>query len=209
MPIVIGIDPSLTGTGIAHIDTDDQTTVETHTVSSKGKRDDDWYTRLTRIECLAGEIVHHAHHLHPDVPDDPAMDFTADLVVIEAPSLGQARQGGVLDRHGLWWAILARLTAAGVSYACVSPAARAKYATGKGNAGKDTVLLAVARRYPRVDVQDNNQADALVLATMGADHLGTPLTDLPKAHRDALAKVAWPAAQGAPGVGPTLMEASA
>lgn len=39
---------------------------------------------------------------------------------------------------------------------------------------------------------DNNQADALVLAAMGADHYGTPLVELPKAHREALEKVAWP-----------------
>lgn len=189
--IVVGIDPSLTGTGIARVDTDDRLVAQTATVTSKGKRDDDWPTRLARIERLADEIVDHCWETDPESFD--GSEWETDLVVIEAPTLSQGRQGGHLDRHGLWWAILARLTANEVPYAVVTASARAKYATGRGNAGKDEVLLAVARRFPHVPVTDNNQADALVLAAVGADWLGYPLVELPKAHREALDKVAWPA----------------
>ncbi|NUS59160.1 MAG: hypothetical protein HOV66_30530, partial [Streptomycetaceae bacterium] len=69
-----------------------------------------------------------------------------------------------------------------------------KYATGKGNAGKDEVLAAVVRRYPDVEVSNNNEADALVLRAMGCDHLGQPLAVVPQTHRAALDKVAWPQA---------------
>ena len=55
------------------------------------------------------------------------------------------------------------------------------------------MLLAVAKRYPHVDVQDNNQADALVLAAIGARLAGHPIEDgLPKANVEALAKVTRP-----------------
>lgn len=184
MAIIIGIDPSLTGTGIARVDTDDRLVADVQTITSTGRKDATWPQRATRIDNLAQEIA--------SLCQDELHEISADLVVLEAPSLGQQRQGGTLDRHGLWWGILARLTYWGIPYACVAPAARAKYATGKGNASKDQVLLEVARRFPHVPVTDNNQADALVLAAMGADHLGTPLVELPKAHREALDKVAWP-----------------
>ena len=69
------------------------------------------------------------------------------------------------------------------------------YGTGKGNAGKDEVMLATARRYTnQAEVANNDQADALVLAAMGARHLGAPIEEsLPQSHLRALDKVAWPA----------------
>ncbi len=77
----------------------------------------------------------------------------------------------------------------------VPPNLRAKYATGRGNAGKDEVLLAVAHRWTHVCQPDGNDtADALVLASMGADHLGHPPVHLPATHREALTKVPWPLA---------------
>jgi crossover junction endodeoxyribonuclease RuvC len=54
------------------------------------------------------------------------------------------------------------------------------------------VLLAVARRFPDYDVRNNNEADALVLAAMGFDHLGQPLVQMPAPHRAALAAAQWP-----------------
>ena len=76
----------------------------------------------------------------------------------------------------------------------MTPTARAKYGTGKGNAAKDAVLAAVIRRYPAVDVTGNDEADALILAAMGARHLGIPLelSPVPGPCLDALLKVRWP-----------------
>ena len=73
------------------------------------------------------------------------------------------------------------------------PTSRATYATGKDNAGKDAVLAAVVRRYPDVDVTGNDEADALVMAAMGARLLGHPLEDsLPQSHLRALAGLELP-----------------
>ena len=181
MTTVIGIDPSLTGTGIAVLRT--ASVIEpsaTCTIGSKGHRDDTFTARLQRLEQLTDQITEHA--------------AGAELAVIEYPTLSQGRQGGHLDRHGLWWMILARLHDWEVPVAVVTASARACYATGRGNAAKDQVLAAVVRRYPTVDVQDNHQADALVLASIGARHLGVPVEEsLPRTHLRALDKVAWPA----------------
>lgn len=40
--------------------------------------------------------------------------------------------------------------------------------------------------------------DALVLAAMGADHLGQPLTPMPATHRTALNGVQWPDQEAQP-----------
>jgi hypothetical protein len=118
-----------------------------------------------------------------------------DLVVVEGPSYGnqgQQRQAGHHERAGLWWLVRCTLDARGHQVAVAPPAARAKYATGRGNAGKADVIREVTKRYPWFEGGED-EADALVLAAMGADHLGQPLAELPATHRIALRGVEWPA----------------
>jgi crossover junction endodeoxyribonuclease RuvC len=51
----------------------------------------------------------------------------------------------------------------------------------------------VIRRYPDVDVDGNDVADALVLAAIGCRHLGSPLEEsLPANHLAAMNKIRWP-----------------
>lgn len=125
--------------------------------------------------------------------------WTADLAVIEGPSYGNqgtGRQAGHHERAGLWWLIVDSLEARGVPVAVAPPATVKKYATGKGNAGKDEMLAAAIRRNPEFH-GGNDEADAMWLAAMGADHLGHPLMQVPEAHRAALKSVAWPVLIGA------------
>lgn len=184
---VLGIGLSLTATGIAIVTADtghpweirDRTPkIEVRTIASTGRSDATLPQRRTRLQNIGDAVIAAAHG--------------ADIAVIESPSLGQARQGGQLDRHGLWWLVADRLIGCGIPVATVTPAGRAKYATGKGNAGKTDVLLAVDRRYPAAEITDDNQADALVLAAMGCRHMGHPIDDMPKAHVDAMDAVVWP-----------------
>lgn len=114
------------------------------------------------------------------------------LVVVEGPSYGnQAGQSGHHERAGLWWLIRYTLHRRAVPVAVVSPASLKMYATGRGNAGKDDVLREVTRRFDWFQ-GDNNAADATILHTMGADHLGHPPVGMPKTNRNALAKCDWP-----------------
>src|ERR1039457_5292524 len=172
-PRITGLDLSLTSTGFARICGGDTTLARLRTLKRDGHG---------RLEFLLAEIACRVRD--------------ADLVVVEGPSYGsQAGQKGHHERAGLWWLVTHMLWRQGLPYAVVPPAVVKKYATGAGGglkAGKDQVLAAVIRRYPDVPVDGNDQADALVLAAMGADHLGCPLTTVPKEHRAALAAVTWP-----------------
>lgn len=172
---VVGIDLSLTATGIAHAYTG---AAVVETITSIGKAGATLADRAARLDHLTTTILENLGN--------------AQLVVIEGPAYSRSNPG-MHDRSGLWWLVVDALRHRAYPTAVVTPTGRAKYATGKGNAGKDQVLLAVARRYPDVEVTNNNEADALVLAAMGARHLGHALEhDLPKTHLTAMDAAAWP-----------------
>lgn len=174
--VVTGLDLSLTSCGLARITIPDGNTT-TWNRTSTGKTDDSLEERADRLINLASYIVEDA--------------FLSDLVVIEGPSFGQGRQSGTHDRAGLWWLVVSRLKVPVVE---VSPAQVKKYATGNGAAKKDAVLASVVRRYSWVDVENNDMADALVLAAMGARHLGHPIEQrqLSEPALSAMEKVRWP-----------------
>ncbi len=114
-----------------------------------------------------------------------------DLVVIEGYSMGTARQSS--HAHGLGelgGVIRLALWEAGIAYVDVPPACVKKYATGKGNANKEAVLIAAVKRG--AEVKDNNEADAWWLRAMGMDALGEPVVTVPALNRTALSTVAWP-----------------
>jgi crossover junction endodeoxyribonuclease RuvC len=180
---VLGLDLSLTSTGVADI-CDGRTQVSR--VRSTGRNGDSLGARQQRLARIVADLSTwwDANTIRPD------------LVVIEGPSLGQARQGGQHDRAGLWWLTVDHLMSVGLPVAEVPPALRAKYATGKGNAAKEAVLLDVARRYPDIAVDGNDTADALILAAMGARHLGAPIDYRPQTHLVAMHAVRWPTTEG-------------
>ena len=181
-----GLDLSLTSTGIATVHNG---CIRVTTMKSTGSKDATLAQRRRRINDLAGRII--AQLWHDGIPPE--------LVAVEGPSLGQGRQtGGQHDRAGLWWMVVDELIDLGLHVVEIAPAARAKYATGKGNASKDAVLAAVVRRYVDVEVGCNDEADACVLAAMAARHLGDPFEEsLPATHLEAMAKVRWPARETA------------
>jgi Holliday junction resolvasome RuvABC endonuclease subunit len=170
MPHILGLDLSLTGTGRCRLSVAHDPIVQTTKTKFTGHERLQWIIDTTGIHSKL------------------------DLVVLEGPAYSrQAGQAGHHERAGLWWLIAHRLWLARIPYAVVPPNVRAKYATGKGNAGKDEVLASVIKRYGHlVDVADNNQADALILAAMGAHHLGAPLVDVPKLNATALEAAKWP-----------------
>lgn len=176
---VIGLDLSLTATGFALIE---DATVTVRTITSK-PRGDSLADRQARLHNLVADLL--INHM----PTGPV-----DLVVIEQPAFSRTT-GHHHDRSGLWWLVVDAIwgwSESPLPVAEVSPTTLKKYATGRGNAGKDEVLLAVARRFPDVDLRDNNQADALWLAAMGARRLGQPVDDVPQHNQTAMAAVRWP-----------------
>lgn len=180
---VLGLDLSLASTGLADV-TDGA--VQVWRKRTTGREDASLAARHTRLRGIVRDLS--------DWWADDRHTVPVDLVAVEGPSLGQARQGGQHDRAGLWWLVMHDLHSRGVPVAEIAPAARAKYATGKGNASKDAVVAAVTRRYQTVPVEliGNDTADALVLAAMAARALGHPIDDMPKLHLEAMRNVRWP-----------------
>lgn len=174
MSRIVGIDISLTGTGLA---------CSCGSVEVKGR---DGITKLPLakrvdvIERLSAGIC------------GWTLKHQADLAVIEQPAFSRSG-GGSLERHALWWHVVENLIGCDIQVAEVPATTLKRYATGKGNAQKGPMLDALARRLPMFETGGNdNLVDAAWLAAFGADHLGMPLAEMPAANRAALAKVSWP-----------------
>jgi crossover junction endodeoxyribonuclease RuvC len=176
---VVGIDPSLTGTGIATI-TEHGPTVDTIVTKPTGDTTRDRDRRMQRIADRVLDIV----------------GRSTGLVVIEGPAFSRGASPHTWDRAGLWWRLVHELHAADVPLAVCGPTVRAKWATGNGGAGKAVVVAAAARMWPDVPITDDNAADALVFATMAAQHLDVPMpVRLLARHTEALGGVNWPKAR--------------
>jgi len=166
-PIVIGVDLSLTRTGVA-------SRHRAVSITSSGKRDDTLAQRQQRLRHLRGRIITAIAEA-----GDP------DLIVIEGPSYGSKNAGSQHDRSGLWWLLIDVFTIRGWRVIEATPSTRMKYATGKGQVDKDVVLAAAIKRLP-IDVTNDDEADAAWLCAIGHDLLDQPLCDMPAAHRSAL-----------------------
>lgn len=171
---VTGIDLSLTATGVSTLHLDSGTW-KTVTFKPPSKLDG-----LDRMDWITDRVLAHC--------------FEGELAVMEGPAFGAAGRGQH-ERGGLWWIVLRLLRNRRSPTAVAPPTNVKKYATGKGGASKDEVMLHTARRFPAFD-GDNNAADALWLAAMGAEHLNRAIVALPTTHRAALKGVAWPQLPG-------------
>lgn len=158
---VVGLDLSLSATGIAHENGDLST--------FKTKPSEDMIDRLCRIR-------------------DHVMDCVdaADLTVIEGFAFG--RPQGMADLGGLGWLIRVTLANNLRRFVVVPPASLKTFATGKGSAPKPDVRMEVFKRYG-LDIRDDNQTDAFVLRAMGLYAVGEPIVALPATHTRALANV--------------------
>lgn len=176
--IVAGIDPSLTSAGVAVLDNGRPVHVSHHGL--RGHNGASWTSRSRRVRWTCGQII------------AALADLTPDLVMIEGPSYG-SQHGSQFDRAGLWHGLYASLDARKVSVGVVAPQTRAKWATGTARAEKRRVLEAVRAWFPNQPITCDDEADALVLACIGAHHLGDPMPfEVKPRHTTGLEKVAWP-----------------
>lgn len=173
-PLVVGLDLSLTATGVARWGPDG---LELHTIAPRK------LTGLPRLQHIRAEVARWTRG--------------ADLVVIEGlqPAGHTAAAAYANERAGAHWLVLDRLAMLSLPYAEV-PSAKVKgYALGVGGgakASKAAVVAAVVRRYDATPA-DDNQADACVLAAMGRHHLGDPPAPVPALNANWLTSVRWPA----------------
>jgi crossover junction endodeoxyribonuclease RuvC len=178
--IVIGIDLSLTQTGLAIAQ--DGRIVWTGTVRTTGKKGDNLDQRTMRLRDIRNQI------------ESAVLRYDPELAVVEAPSFGSVH-GSAHDRSGLWWLVVDMLYLRSIPVAMVAPTARAKYGTGNGRSQKGAVHAEVKETYGRTDlpIKSNDEGDAVLLSAMGSRHLGLVVEEyLTDAHVAAMEKVAWP-----------------
>lgn len=161
-PNVVGLDLSITATGICNA------AGTTSTVGGKATLGD---KRLAIIESYVFDLI------------------DADLMVIEG--LAVHGPGAGMAAAQVMGAVKVLLLRRGVPYVEVPPSSLKKYATGKGNAGKPEMAVALYKRSG-LELADDNQVDAWWLRCAGLDALGHAPVELPEAQRAALAKVQWP-----------------
>lgn len=166
---VLALDASLTSTGWAkwHSGTD----IRYGTLKSGSRRG------VERLVWIRDEVLRLASN--------------AALVIIEGYAYARANQAHQIGELG--GVLRVALDELNENVVVVSPMARAKYATGKGNAKKELVLVSAVRRLD-YSGSSNDEADALWILQMALGHYGLPgAVEVPAAHQEALKKVSWPA----------------
>lgn len=154
---VVGIDFSLTGTGVCAI-TDGE--AECITIGTKPYAE--WWRHPERVSAIA-------QGMHLFVTEKPAW-------VIESPSFMSKGRGHDMVLSG-WWLLVDEMIR---NYGWepplrVAPAQLKKFATGKGQkVDKADVAAQLARRFPDVNARGNNEWDAVGLAAIGAAAYGEP-----------------------------------
>lgn len=172
---ISAIDPSMTSTGLANVKITDTGTLWS-TALVKSASDGDAYAALNaRFNRLVDRVIWQMTDW--ELPD---------LIVMEGPSLHSI--GRQHTMAGFWWKAFEALSSVG-PVLVVPPNNRIMYATGKGNSGKDVVMLEASRRYPTAPITNNDDADAVVLAAIGARVMNCPVDTLPKTHLRALDKI--------------------
>lgn len=177
-PIVVAFDLSLTSTGVA--DRNGTRRIRPKTTGCE---------RLAEIR----DAVLLACHPHVTLDEQiwcvgGRCDTRPDLVVLEGYSYGSPNQAHPIGEMG--GVVRLALFEAGIRFEVVPPAVIKTYATGKGNASKDDVLLAAVRRLG-YEGASKDEADALWLYALAMDAMGAPVVTVPANHRKALRSLAW------------------
>lgn len=179
MTTFVGLDLSLTATGIARFDGETRTG-ECWTVRSKGPRDASLEDRSDRLTDL-------------DVEIRSTIDY-GSIVFVESAAHG-ATTGSHHDRSGLWWLVVSTLINQKFRVVEIAPTQIKKYATGKGNASKMEVMAATIRRYDNgMTIMNDNEADAVVLGAIGARLYGEPIEAMapPKVNLEVIDRLSQP-----------------
>jgi len=175
MPLVLGIDSSLTGTGLCLVDPlADPPTIQVHTVRPPGPKTKTRREYSRRVSA-AVEVI------------DAAMEGV-DLIVME--ELAYAAKGDTaFVLPWMWGRIIDCAEARDIPLSFANVSQLKKYATGIGNCDKDQVIAKVVRDYPEVAISNNNEADALVLAQIGCRGLGHPIDHPTVKKAEVMAKI--------------------
>jgi Holliday junction resolvasome RuvABC endonuclease subunit len=169
----LGIDPSLTGTGLVLID-DSYKIIEKMelNVESKG---------IERLYFLQEEFLNFVNKYEKDIK----------LICIESPAFGVHE--GQLHSLGQWSGIFELLLyTKGLSVIHCSPTQTKKYCFGSGKGQKSLILLKVFQNFNE-EFSSDNLADGYIISRISRDYFGTftenKKLDLKKYQIDVLNKI--------------------
>lgn len=149
--VSIGIDLSLTGTGVVMIK--NGKIVLEKLIKSKPSGDLPVH-ELERIQRIVNEIL------------NCTKSTTIDIAVIENLAFGVRNATSLTQLAGLNYFTRAMLHAQGIPFVLVAPTTLKKFITGNGAAKKDVILMEVFKKY-NVAFVDDNLADAFSLSKIG------------------------------------------
>lgn len=183
---ILGIDTSLTATGLARIDVSNHAhadglghhaDIDVCSVSApKPGKDKSKRAMARRVNALIDQIEWCFRDDEPDAVGIEGLAYSAGNASAWVLAWVWGRTIELCERYD-------------VPLTVVATSARAKYATGKGNAPKDAVLLRAAQLFPDAGIGDNNEADAVIVGAVVAHQLGMPILPVTDYRTDVLAKL--------------------
>lgn len=190
MAIAVGIDPSLTSTGVAVLV--DGRPAHYGRYGRDGHNGATYHSRSNRIRQLRTEVWKAA-----------TAAGRPDIVVIEEHPYAISVSGFEFDRAGLWHMIFEAFDARAIPSVIVGNTTAKAWVTGAGNASKLDVIATIDQWFAgqltkplsswRKKDNPDDVADALGYAVIGAYKLGDPIPFEPKdRHHTALQTLPWP-----------------
>lgn len=162
--IYMGIDLSLTGTGILIID-DNGTVIIKQLVKTLNKEKILGTKPIQYIDILPEDRIIKILNVVKNLCETNK----PNIIYIEGLSFGSQGRS-VLELGGLHYCIKVYLKTENYNYKTIPPKTLKKKITGNGNANKETMILKVFKKYGE-EFSDNNLCDAYCLARCALDKL--------------------------------------
>jgi len=159
MAIVIGLDLSLTATGLVVVS--DDPNLNTFPQHLKKEILDQILITSTPKEETTPRIIRISARVMEAI-----VKYKPNVVIIEGPAFGVQKSSSIFTLGELAGLVKSSMYAMQQSFVIVTPSALKKWITGKGNAKKDLMLLKVYKRFG-VEFSDDNLCDAYSLAKYG------------------------------------------
>lgn len=170
MPRVLGIDSSLTATGLARIDIGEhdgdrwRAVIATATVSApKPTKDKSKRAMVRRVNALLDQI-------------EPAFEGVDAVGIENLAFAAKGENAWVLP--WIFGRVLELCEKHGTPVTVVGTSQRAKFTVGKGSGpgtDKDHILAAAIKLFPEADLASNNEADALMVGAATCQRLQRPI----------------------------------
>lgn len=170
--VAIGIDPSLTGTGVVVLK--GGKLVEKHLIKSK-KGDGGYLSEVERLNTIRDDVMKIITIHNPDIVCMEGLAFMArnTTALVQLAGLNYLIRSAVVEHKDK------------ADWTIVAPSSLKKFITGKGTGQKDLVMLEIYKRYG-VSMDDNNVADAYALAMVGTAVVGAHKKTLTRAQKEVV-----------------------